>query len=64
MQENSGKIALATCSHYVLIVWPMWISGKLLDLVDESTLPLRWLKVPGHMIVFIDGNEKIDWLAE
>ena len=40
----------------------LWI--RRLNLVDQSTLTLRWINTPSHTVVVIEGNVKADLLAD
>ena len=40
----------------------LWI--RLLQLIDFSTLTIRWVKVPSHTVVVLGGNSRADKLAE
>ena len=36
----------------------------LLCLIDDTTMSLRWVKVPSHTVLAMEGNHQADCLAE
>ena len=55
--------------------WSRWVNKqgpvatvdlliRVLQLMDESSLTLRWIKVPGHTVVAIEGNRRANLLAD
>ena len=56
------RIAGWVNKHGLVANVDLWI--RQLNLVDKSTLILRWIKVPSHTVVVIEGNVKADSLAD